>query len=981
MRRTHPFGNLLSSLRARKQGLTQARLAEMAGYDPAVIARMCAGQKDLTGTQARERILRVIQALDEAGVMNGVDEANALLGAAELSPLYAANNAEAALMQQLAVHQRSATPVEIQARRSASHTPPSVLTSFVGRGPELKQIGRLLQEPDSKLVTLIGPGGVGKTRLAIEVVSAVQHDFADGVWWVSLAALSDETLLLPALINTFVLGRHGATAPLDALTEYLDRRHVLLVLDNCEHLADACANLAAHLIGTCSGLHILCTSREALLVPGELTLYVPPLTTPRASKAATNTETVSAFDAVRLFVDRAQAMRPGFTLAPANAQAVAHICEYLDGIPLALELAAALMQVLTVEEIAARIDKRFALLKGGYRTAMPRHQTLSNAMDWSYELLNPAEQILLARLSVFAGAWNVDAAEAVCAAAGMAGGLTRYDVLLTLRQLVNKSLVVMDGQNAATTRYRLLKTIQEYAAEKLQERKELLAMKDSQLYHLVELAEAANAQFGTPAHVSAETRLLDQQDDLRAAWTHAEQQGMGDTVLRLAAALQHLWRWQGVRDEGTRWMDRALALAATSPARLRIAVLYAWSEVVFEREIAHLASLVPLAKECLNACRIAHNSTGIAQALTVLGSAADLVDKDFSKARGLLEEALQIFTKQADQRAIHVVRQKLGSVYLQGFPERVSAWFQESIALHIASGNHMHLATTLADLAWSADPSDAGAPHVLDLWRRAVAAAQAADNRGFVSEFLSAQADAELAAGDRIQAAEHYGQSLNIACEMDSVVGIQHVLVRLWNIDEARARSAISGYLLNKQGALPDQALTLQEATRLVDVAAQAARSTNNAHKIAASDATAKHTDHDQATGETTLNIKYASVQVDDQDKALRFYTSVLGFVKKNDAADGPYRWLTVVDNRGPAEVELELEAIHFPSGRAYQREKFDANYPSLILHTNDILGETERLKKLGVVFRRELMDGGPVMTAFFEDTCGNIINMIQPHA
>ena len=978
MRRTHPFGNLLSSLRARKQGLTQARLAELAGYDPAVIARMGAGQKDLTGTQARERILRVIQALDESGVLNGAEEANALLAAAELPPLYSGNDTEAALMKQLEIHQRSVMQGQMPARRAASHAPPTMPTSFIGREPEIKQIGRLLQEPNSKLITLIGPGGVGKTRLAIEVAGVLRDDFADGVWWMSLAALGDGAHLLPLLDNTFALGRSGAASQLDALTDYLDQRRALVVLDNCEHLIDACASLVAHLISQCEGLHVLCTSREALLVPGELTLYVPPLNMPRAAKADANA--IGEFDAVRLFVERARAIRPGFALVPSNAQAVAHICEQLDGIPLALELAAALLQVLAIDEIAARIDKRFALLKGGYRTAMPRHQTLSNAMDWSYELLNPAEQILLARLSIFAGAWSIDDAEAVCAAAGLTFGLTRYDVLPTLRQLVNKSLVVMDDQDATSTRFRLLKTIQEYAAEKLRERKELSVMKDSQLYHLVELAEAANAQLGTRAHVSAEMRLLDKRDDLRAALMHAERQGMADTLLRLTSALQHFWRWQGARDEGTRWMDRALALAATAPAKLRIAVLYEWSEVIFEHETAHLASLMPRAEECLNACRIAHNPAGTAQALTVLGSAAERVEKDYSKAQRLLEEALLLFTEIADQRAIHVVRQKLGAVYQKTFPERVGAWFQESIALHTASGSQMNLATTLADLAWSSEPADAGAPQVLELWRRAVAAAREADNRGLVSEFLSAQADAELIAGDRSQAAEHFEQSLTIACEMDSAVGIQHVLVRLWGVDEARAQSAIKGYLFDKHGALPDQALTLQEAARLVDAAA--AQATDSANKRTPMiDATEKRADQNRTTGETSLNIRYASVQVDDQDKALRFYTSVLGFVKKNDAADGPYRWLTVVDNRGPAVVELELEAIHFPSGRAYQRERFDANYPSLILHTNDILGEFERLKNLGVVFRREPMDGGPVMTAFFEDTCGNIINMTQPHA
>jgi predicted ATPase len=827
MRGTHPFGNLISQFRARKHGLTQARLAEMTGYDPAVITRMCAGQKDLTGTQARERVLRIIQALDDSGALNGVDEANGLLEAADLPPLYAGNEDEAALSRRLAIHQRDMARSEVQPRRTATHAPPAQLTSFVGREPEIERVKQLLTEPGSgsktartrpasRLVTLIGPGGVGKTRLAIEVAAMLSDAFADGVWWVSLAALGDSTLVVQSLIDSFALGRQKTGPALDVLADHLDRRRALLVLDNCEHVIDACANMVAHLTGRCTDLQILCTSREALLVPGELTLYVPPLATPRSAKAKMDANALLEFDSVRLFVERAQAMHPGFVLTPANAAAVARICEYLDGIPLAVELSAALLQAMTVEEVAVRIDNRFSLLKGGYRTVMPRHQTLSNAVDWSYELLTALEQILLARLSIFSGSWSADSATAICSA----GALTHADVLPTLRQLVNKSLVVIDEQRGASTRYRLLKTIQEYAAEKLRDQQEKTTMQDNQLYHLVQVAEAAVAAHADAnANASAKTELLEQQDDVRAALVYAEQQGKFDTLLRLTAALQHFWRGQGVRDEGTRRMRHALALATTAPAGPRVAVMYAWAGGgwTFDSDIPHLAELTPQAQECLEACRIANNPLGVAQALTVLGSAAYAAEKDYPKARGLLEEALSVFEQANDQRGIQIAREKIAYVLMEGYPDQTMAWMQSTLKHYEASGNQLRIATTLADIALSAEPSDAGSPRVVDLWRRAVAAARSGGDVGLASEFLSGLGDAELAAGERAQAAEHFAQSLDIACDMDSVVGILHVLERLWGSDADRAQSMISAYLQNKHSVEVNQPITLHEAVQLIN--------------------------------------------------------------------------------------------------------------------------------------------------------------------
>ncbi len=812
MRTPHPFGELLSRLRARKPGLTQAKLAELTGYDLAVIARMGQGQKDLTGPLARERILRVIQSLDECGVLNGVDEANVLLEAATLPPLFAGNYSEAELLQQLALHRHAAPADDLSLPFAPRHNLPAQLTSFIGREQEIAQVTLFLAGPitppmpatsknlharkksDARLITLTGPGGVGKTRLALEVAAALCEDYADGAWWVSLGALSDPSLLTQAILTTFELNRQAQAAPLNLLVGYLEKRRLLLVLDNCEHLVDACAELAAHLMSYCPNLRILATSREALQVPGEVTLRVPPLTVPRPALADTNN--VMDFDAVRLFVERAQAMRPDFDLTAANASAVAHICERLDGIPLALELAAALMQVLSVEEIAARMDNRFSLLKGGYRTVTPRHQALSNAVDWSYELLTPAEQILLARLSVFAGSWNTAAAEGICAD----DKLKRADVLPTLRQLVNKSLVVVEATVDESSRYRLLKTIHEYATEKLRERSEYIMMKDNHLTYLVNFAETANVQLHADQEDPAVwASLIEQRDELLAALTHAEQSGNTEALLRLAAALQSFWVGRGLREEGTQWMNKALALGKAAPARLRAALMFAWAWT-FERDAERLKQLTPEAEACLAECSAAQDTLGMAQAQTVLGGAA-AESGEYSKARAHFDEALRFFEAQGDPWAIANVRHKIGDVLHRAGSPTTETWMRESIQRYRDSGENKKLSTALADLAWWIEAKEPGNARILDVWRESVAAAEAAGNVGLRSEFLLMLGRAELSAGDRAQASDHFAQSLQIACDMDSKSGIESVVEVMRDVDSARAELILEAYLLRKQQA------------------------------------------------------------------------------------------------------------------------------------------------------------------------------------
>src|SRR5437763_3894310 len=360
---------------------------------------------------------------------------------------------------------------------------PGELTSFVGRRAELGQISELLGS--GRLLTLTGAGGCGKTRLALQAAADLIDDHPDGVWWVELARLEDPALLPAAVIAAIGIAEVPGRSPLDAMVGHLRDRSALLVLDNCEHLLDACAELADPLLRACPSLTIVATSRAPLGVPGEALWRVPSMSLPAEARR----QPIGALDqsdAVRLFIDRALQVRPNFAITAANAPAVAQICHDLDGIPLAIELAAARVRMLAPEQIASGLGDRFHLLTGGSRTVMPRHQTLEASIDWSHELLSEGERTLLRRLSVFAGGWTLDAAEEVCEGSG----IDRYAVLDLLTGLVDKSLVTTDEQGAEV-RYGLLETVRQYAAARLATGGEVEAVRSRHLAYHAALAARA----------------------------------------------------------------------------------------------------------------------------------------------------------------------------------------------------------------------------------------------------------------------------------------------------------------------------------------------------------------------------------------------------------------------------------------------------------------------------------------------------------
>ena len=421
---------------------------------------------------------------------------------------------------------------------------PRQLTSFIGREKEIAEVKRLFST--AYLVTLTGSGGAGKTRLALQVVADMVEGYPDGVWLAALAPIADPALVPKTVATAVGVPEQPGRDMTDTLLDALRPKALLLVLDNCEHLLAACRDLAAALLRTCPHLRILATSREGLGMPGETLWRVPSLSVPEDIRHPLPPEELVLYDAVRLFVDRAVAITPSFAVTYETAPAVARVCQRLDGIPLAIELAAARVKVLAVEQIAARLDDRFRLLTGGSQLVLPRHQTLRGAIDWSYNLLLESERVLLRRLSVFAGGWTLEAAESVCAG----GSVEAAAILDLLTSLVDKSLVLAETKRGEA-RYRLLETVRQYGNDRLQEAAELT---DLQRWHFdwyLGLAERAEPELGGPHEDVWGERLEEEHANLRSALEWGMTQDVnGEPVLRLAGALGYFWNRRAHVSEG-----------------------------------------------------------------------------------------------------------------------------------------------------------------------------------------------------------------------------------------------------------------------------------------------------------------------------------------------------------------------------------------------------------------------------------------------
>ena len=428
---------------------------------------------------------------------------------------------------------------------------PVQLTSFIGREGDLAEAKRLMSE--SRLLTVTGPGGTGKTRLSLQLAAELLDAFLDGVWLVELAPVSDPELVPQAVATRLIVREQPGRTLIDTLTDHLRAKSLLLILDNCEHLVDASAQLVTALLTSSPGLKVMTSSREALGVAGEISYRLASLSLPGTGELSV--DNVLESEAAQLFVERARATQPSFTVTKQNLAALVQVCQRLDGIPLALELAAARVKLLTVEQIASRLDDRFRLLTGGSRSALPRQQTLGALIDWSYDLLAEAERTALNQLSVFAGGWTFEAAEAVIGAGAL-------DLLAAL---VDKSLVVAEEEDGEV-RYRLLETIRQYARDKLLDSGHAAQVRDRHLAYYLQLVGEAEPKLEGPEMVPWLDRLATEHGNLRAAleWAPARDP---DAALRLASGLTSFWQRRGFLTEGRRILGESMArFDAMSPS-------------------------------------------------------------------------------------------------------------------------------------------------------------------------------------------------------------------------------------------------------------------------------------------------------------------------------------------------------------------------------------------------------------------------------
>jgi predicted ATPase/DNA-binding SARP family transcriptional activator len=474
-------------------------------------------------------------------------------------------------------------------KRSSKLNIPIPLTSFIGREKELKEITGLFSK--SRLITLTGSGGVGKTRLAIQVVGDVLDMFPDGVWFLDLAPLSDPALVPNTLAGMLGLRESGESPLTDLLVNYLRSRTALVIFDNCEHLIEACAQLVHSLLASCEHFSILATSREALRVAGEIPYRVPSLELPKPDIEVAIDE-ISNIESVNLFAERAAVALQGFAMSQQNVLAIAQICRRLDGIPLAIELAAARVNMLTVEQILMRLDDQFNLLTNGPRTALPRYQTLRATIEWSYNLLSEAERLLFRRLAVFSGGWTLEAAEAVCCG----NGLETSEILDLLSQLVNKSLVIVK-KSEGDPRYRRLETIRQFAREKLMESSEQRHFCNCHLKYFSQLTEQAEPVLRGPTQLEWYARLYDERDNIRAALGWADKTDI-EAGLSLPSRMERFWEIFDLR-EGSYWLSKFLQKPESRSyprARAKALHKYGWILVGLQQ----FDTALSVGKECLD---------------------------------------------------------------------------------------------------------------------------------------------------------------------------------------------------------------------------------------------------------------------------------------------------------------------------------------------------------------------------------------------
>ncbi len=610
------------------------------------------------------------------------------------------------------------------------HNLPQQVTSFVGREAQLIEVKGLLER--TRLLTLMGAGGSGKTRLGLQLGADLLEQFPEGVWLVELGALTEPGLVPQAVAEVLGVQEEAGRPLLTSLTEALQPCRLLLLLDNCEHLIAACAQLAESLLRRCPHVVLLATSRERLGIAGEVTYRVPSLSLPDPQRHRTPS-LLSPFEAAQLFIERAQVHQPQFAVTNENAPALASICCRLDGIPLAIELAAARVRVMPVEQIERRLDERFRLLTGGSRTALPRQQTLRSLIDWSYDLLSEPEQTLLQRLSVFAGGWSLEAAEVVCSGESVEA----WETLDLVTALVDKSLVLC-VEAGDTARYSLLETVRRYAQDRLRESGDALLRQDRHATHFLALAQEARPHL-TGADQPRWLRLLEQEhDNLRAALTFLHRDEAHDAeAVHLTQALSWFWYLRGHWSEGRRRLEEALERAAGLPPEVQGRTAYsaaclahaqsdydaalglyqlslkhartggdeawiAWilgNQAAIALERGDADSAVLLAQESLALFRHLGDAAGTAALLRVLGDVS-MLREDYPVARIYVIESLGLLERLDDRAGAATLTLTLGALALkERNPDQAQGHLQDALRLSRETGLKSRLPDILATCA------------------------------------------------------------------------------------------------------------------------------------------------------------------------------------------------------------------------------------------------------------------------------------------
>lgn len=607
---------------------------------------------------------------------------------------------------------------------------PRQLNTFIGRERQIAEVKALLQS--SCLLTLTGSGGCGKTRLAHQIAIDVMENYPDGVWLAEMAAISEPALTARAVASALNVREEPGRPLMQTLEVHLRHQSVLLVMDNCEHLLAACAVLAEQLLKSCPSLRVLTTSREPLNISGETAYRVPSLALPNKgplTAANGSPESLARFESVRLFVDRAAAVSPAFALNQVNAPTVARICERLDGIPLAIELAAARIKSLQPEQIAERLDDRFRLLSAGSRNAMPRHSTLRALIDWSYDLLSEVERELFHRVSIFVGGFTLEAAEAVCADSGPPGrtkertkdsrprievpglAIPRYEILDLLALLVDKSLVIAEDQEGRV-RYRMLETLRQYGREKLALSEVEESIRRRHLTYFLEMALEAERKLRGSEQILWLQRLDLEHDNLRAAlsWDALSDADVS-AGLRLAAALWWFWHVRGHFSEGREWLGEKLDRTSERNGD-RARALHAAG--VLARNQGDYSAARAYSYESLEIKREMEDKQGIASSLNNLGTLA-LSQGDYAGAQPFYEESLKIEKSLGNRQGITASQVGLANIALeQGDYSTAMRYYAECLRIKRELGDQRGIAAALmglgntalyqADLAGARDP-------------------------------------------------------------------------------------------------------------------------------------------------------------------------------------------------------------------------------------------------------------------------------------